>query len=250
MSLVWRCFTKVIKVNLTISSFWIKRGNLCLFVVKIDLFRDITRTYFSVVLVKTYNLTSQLLRQPEGNLCSHDENQQTQGLNNLTEIKIPIIPSSFPNYLLSKFWLSQFQRGVGWEGSNNPAPPPKICHKKDGQLCIRTLFFMAVVRFRQTSQTIRSFSLSFFKSNGFVATCEIFKQVSSCSSCICILHHLRFNNALLCFSVNLIALNSPIPGADPGFPVGGDANPPGGGLQHTNFPDFRKTAWNSENLGP
>ena len=29
-------------------------------------------------------------------------------------------------------------------------------------------------------------------------------------------------------------------GADPGFPVGGDANPPGGGRQHTNLPDFPK----------
>ena len=29
-------------------------------------------------------------------------------------------------------------------------------------------------------------------------------------------------------------------GADPGFPVGGGANPSGGGHQHTNLPDFPK----------
>ena len=34
-------------------------------------------------------------------------------------------------------------------------------------------------------------------------------------------------------------MNDPT-GADPGFTVGGGANPPGGGRQHTNLPDFPK----------
>ena len=34
------------------------------------------------------------------------------------------------------------------------------------------------------------------------------------------------------------------PGSDPGFPVGGDDNPPGGGRQDTSLPDLSKNCMN------
>ena len=46
----------------------------------------------------------------------------------------------------------------------------------------------------------------------------------------------------------LLIFETLITGADTGFPVGGGANPRG--RQHTNLPDFPKTAWNYENFGP
>ena len=40
-------------------------------------------------------------------------------------------------------------------------------------------------------------------------------------------------------------------GADPGFPIGGSANRPGGGDANIwNCQIFQKTAWNWENFGP
>ena len=41
-----------------------------------------------------------------------------------------------------------------------------------------------------------------------------------------------------------------LPGADPGFPVGGDANPPGGGANIWFCQILWKTAWNWGNFGP
>ena len=39
-----------------------------------------------------------------------------------------------------------------------------------------------------------------------------------------------------------------IAGADPGFPIGGGANPPGGGRQHTILPDFLKNCMKFRNI--
>ena len=44
--------------------------------------------------------------------------------------------------------------------------------------------------------------------------------------------------------------NRTVSGADPGFPVGGGANPPGGGANIWFCQISRKTAWNWENFGP
>ena len=38
-------------------------------------------------------------------------------------------------------------------------------------------------------------------------------------------------------------------GADPGFPIGRGANPPGRGYQHTNLPDFLKNCMKLRNFG-
>ena len=40
------------------------------------------------------------------------------------------------------------------------------------------------------------------------------------------------------------------PGADPGFPVGGGANPQGGAPTYDFAKIFQKTVWSCENVGP